>query len=320
MAIRITPSSSSLNTSNYLHGKEVFSTIKSSSLTPDFCSIDIPGTCLSHVPAFAYLSDEYDRYRNDIRSFIYVVPTGGTVTATLINNVTGTTYALNSSTYGDYFSTGTLKSGVWGFILRWYRVADVIGYGQFKVNIVIANSSATTVFDYTTPCFDLKPWRCDDVHGTVKISTWQSGYLQDGFDYRGIFWSEQVGTFKIKGHSSWPQELRWYGALRPTKPTYVNDTIQDSNRNEVQVQSQIVKNYTLTLDNIYECLTEPFLTDTFLSGEIYVSDYNTNAVSKYNMVRVNPLDITERANFPMTRNEFFRIDLEQFKKSTIKRY
>lgn len=320
MAIRISPTSTSLNTSGYLHGKDVIGTIRSGSITPDFCSKDIPGTCLSNIPAFAYLSDQYDRYRNDSRSFIYVVPTGGTLTAKLIDNTTGTEYAINSSTYGTYFSTGTLKSNVWGFILRWYNVANTLGYGVYKVNIVITNSTGTELTNYTTPCFDLKPYRCDDVHGTVKISTWQSGYLQDGFDYRGILWTDRVGQFVYKARGSWPQELRWYGRVTETAPTYVNDTIQDSNRNEIQVQSQLVKNYTLRLDHIYECLTQPFLTDSFLSGEIYISDYNTNAVSLYNQVRVNPLDITERTNFPMTRNEYFSIDLEQFRKATLKRH
>lgn len=321
MAIRVTPTVTSLNTAAHLHGKIQVSSVKSGSLAGTQCAKDIPGSCRSHVPAFAYLSDENDDYRNDIRSFIYEVPTGATIVGKLIDTLTSTEYTITDNTYGYFYNTGTIKANTWGFILRWFAVADTLGYGVYQFNVTITNSSATELTNYTSPCFDLKPWTCDDSHGTVKISTEQKGYIVDGFDYRGIsYFFETAGGLGQTNKTSWPQELRWYGKLTPVKPTYVNDTIQDSNRNEVQVQSQIIKNYSLRLDYIYECLSEPFLTDMFLSGEIYISDYNTNNVNLYDFVRVNPVDISARENFPMSKNEFFTIDLEQYQKSTLKRH
>lgn len=326
MAIRVALTSSSTNTSGYLHGKDEVSAIDTRTVAPEYCTKDLPGSCGLHVPAFAYLTDESDTYRNDFRSFIYEVPTGATITAKLIDTISGTEYTITDNTYGQLFATGTVKTNVWAFILKWYNVADNIGYSVFKFNVTITNSSATELTNYTTPCFNLQPYTCDDSHETVKITTWQKGYIVDGFDYRGLDYLLVLpssggspfltGVFK----DTWPQEFRWYGRFYPEKPTYVNDTIQDSNRNEIQVQSQIVENYVLRLDHIYGCLTEPFLKDQFLAGEIYVSDYNTNAVDKYDMVRVNPVDIAERTNFPMTKNEYFTINLEQFKKATLKRH
>ena len=324
MAIRVTPTSSSLNTSGYLHGVDTVKAIRSGVLGDTTCTLSLLGACQRDIPAFAYTADELDEYRNDFRSFIYQVPTGATVIATLTAispNGTETDYTITDDTYGNLFTTGTVKSGVWAFILRWYNVADTLGYGCYKFNVTIVNSAATELTNYTTPCFDLKPWSCEASHRTVKITTHQRGYIVNGFDYRGIQYGFTFsGGLGATQKTSWPQELRWYGRFYPTTPTYINETVQDSFRNEQQLQSQYVENYTLRLDHLYSELSSPFFRDSFLAGEIYISNYWYNDVEHYDHIRVNPKDITDRSARPLNRNQKFEIELEEFTKATLKRH
>lgn len=324
MAIRLNPAVSSLNTSNYLHGSAEIKAIRSGDISTSVCELNLLGSCKRDIPAFAYLLDENDDYRNDFRSFIYEIPTNATITATLIEiSPTGeeTSHTINDQTYGNYFATGTLKDDVWGFILRWYNVADTLGFGCYKVNILIQNASGTDLTNYTTPCFNLKPYDCVVAHRTVKITTYQKGYIVNGFDYRDInFYISTAGGLGQTNFTAWPQELRWYGRFWADTPTYINDTNQDSFRNEQQIQSQIIENYNLRLDHIYSEVAKPFFRDSFLAGEIYISDYWINPVELYDHVRVNPKDIADRSVRALNPNQKFTIQLEEFNKATVKRH
>ena len=232
MAIRVNPTSSSLNTSGYLHGVNEVKAIKIPGFGNTACTLSLLGACKRDIPAFAYLTDEDDDYRNDFRSFIYEVPNNATLTAKLIEvspNGTETEHTITDNTYGNLFAVNTLKDDVWGFILRWHDVADNLGFGCYKFNVTIVNAAMTELLNETTPCFNLKPWSCEAAHRTVKVTTHQRGYVVNGFDYRGIsFFISTAGGLGQTNFNAWPQELRWYGRFKKTTPTYVNEVNKDS--------------------------------------------------------------------------------------------
>jgi len=324
MPIDIFPTAPSLNTSNYLHGVDEIQAIRSGVIDDVACTLDLLGTCRRDIPAFGFLADEFDDYKNDFRSFIFEIPANSTIVAKLIQiSPVGveTEITIVDDTFGDLFATGTVLPNTWMFILRWFRVLDDLGGGCFRFNVVIENSSNNILTDFTTPCFKLRPWTCANAHRTVKITTEQRGYIVDGFDYRGIsFFIPLAGGIGQQNKTSFPQETRWYGRFSPTTPTYINDTNLDSFRNEQQIQSQIVENYELRFDDIYNTVADPFFRDEFLAGEIFVSDYWFNAWKRFDHVRVNPVDISDRRVEPLITTQNFTIELEDFRKATLKRH
>lgn len=329
--VRVFPAVSNPSTREWYHEIDVVEAIPFGIIGAEKCVLCLKG-CPKPIPAFAYLSNESDAFRNDFSSFILDVPVNATVTCTLIEiapDGTETNHVIVDNTYGTFLSTGLIRLNTWAFILRWFRVADVLGFGTYKVNIQIENSASTVIFDQTTPCYVLKPWTCENAHGTVRITTEQSGYIVNGFDYRGLEYLDVTNvpgspflaaTFK----TTWPQQLRWYGVMRETTPTLITDKISDSNYNEQQVQDQIVRNFFFRLNHIRTDLSFHFIMDNLLATEIVVQDYNINnnlpEQENFDGIRMNPIEIADRLTTPLNENEFFTVNLEEYNQGRIKRH
>ena len=321
MSIRLTPTSSSLNTLEFFSTVESFVTIAGGVQGVDDCSLCLAG-CTKDIPVFAYLADQEDEYKNDFSSFILDLPKGATVEATLIQLLpdgTEVSHVLNSNTYGQYFPTGTIRTKVWGFIVEWNKVADVLAFGWYKINIVVKNVALNVLSDTTTPCYRLKPYSCEAAHGTVRITTESRGYIENGFDYEDIDYTLILPSGKGVTKTSWPQQLRWYGKFLAVVPTLQTDNLIDGNRNTRQIQAQIFDNFTLRLEHVQPIVSTPFLRDQLLSNAIYVADYNINNPEKYTEKQVNPVDIASRTTTSLNKNEFFVINMEETNKATLKR-
>lgn len=299
--IKLTPTASLVGVQNYLHTVRTVQAIEKN-ITTNICDAGL--YCDMPIPAFAYLSDSSDTRANDFRTFILRPPTGSTVTATIINLKTGTEYTA-SNTYGSLFPTGSLAPNIWAFKLDWYKVADVVGFGKYKVNISIENGSGDVLFDKDSPCFDLKPYSCSAAFGTVRIETKQTGYIESGFDYSSI-------------PAGWSQQLRWYGKLKKTTPTTTADRIIDNNKNLLEVQTQVIDNYDLNLYFIHRDVSKDFLKDQLLSSPIKVQDYNEQKNNgSYRDVLLSYVDVPERTG---NNVEFLTIKLVEYKQNTVKRY
>lgn len=315
IGIRVNPTVSSLNTLEYFSTKQEYNTISSGILSASDCSLCLKG-CTKDIPVRAFLADPDDEYKNDFRSFIYYTPSFVTITANLIKvdqYGNETSYAF-SNTYGQLYSVGTLKANVWGFILDWYKVANVLGFGKYKTYIKMDLFGKRVFLEKTSPCYDLKPWDCNSTHRTMRLTTYQSGYIENGFDYRDM--TVEYKDTKLQG---WPQQFRWYGKLRAVIPTFIEDNIVDTRRNSRQIQAHIYNNYELRFYHIQMNLMKPFLKDQLLANQIYIDDYNINNQEVYKKVRVKPVDIFDRKTYNLNKNEHWGINFEDYNKSTLKR-
>lgn len=320
MAQRLTPAVSNARTKEYLSTVKTVSSVRAPKVVTGSCCSGL--NCTVDLPAFANLSDPTDDYSNDTLDFIYKVPKGGSVTATLIEIATDGTETNNtiSNTYGQLYSTGTVKSFVWAFQLSWYKVANTLGYGKFKVNITIDNVVSTEILNETSPCFILCPYSCDAAHDTVRITTEQKGYFEGGFDYTNLSYTDVVTSSFSQVKNTWKQQIRVWGKFHREGFNYEVDNIVTGTRGTLQVQSKTVKRYVLRIDYIETGISNKIIQDMLLAPEVYVDDYNVNNIEVYKNTRVSLTDINDPENFDNAKQEFLTFNLVDYKQDNVHRY
>ena len=323
MSIRLTPSASNSRTKQYLATKTTLQAIKRPIVVDQDCCFCFPN-CDWDLPAFAFLSDSTNTYKNDRTDFIVNVPLNGTVEATLIqldpdNNVLQSISIVND-TYGLLFPIGTIKSNVWGFILDWYKVADVESLGRWKLNLVVKNSAGLEMFNQDSACFHLRSYTCQMAHRTVKIKTEQSGYFEGGFDYTNINFTIEQPNGKVKVSNSWPQEIRLYGRFFREGRDFEIDNIVTKDRGQQLIQSKTVKRYLLKLDTIPTSISNRLVDDMLQAPEIYLNDYQINAIELYDNVRVTLTELPDPENFTQNINEFMDIRFAEWKQNNVHRF
>lgn len=315
--ITLSATGSNPRTSQYWHTKATVVASKSlSSLTGDCCYC----SCDTELPVFAYLTDGNDKYKNDISSFLIKVPTDSTVTATLTHQTTGTAYVLTDNTYGFYYGVGQLKDDVFGFIVQWYSVADAIGFGDYVMNLTVENSNGDEIMNRDYPRFRLMPYSCESAHNTVRIESWNSGYIEGGFDYRDIsiynpFSTADTATRKLP---YWIQQIRYYGRLEIVKLPTIIDNHWDNNRNLTQVQTQIQRGWNLRLDFMKSDVSNQVIYDNLLADFSLVSDYNADALEAYRDVKLSLESVDDPQPF-LNKSSIFNIKFVDYKQDLLKR-
>lgn len=316
MAIKLTPSTNIVSPLEQLHTKDTVPAVIGSvvaSASCCFCDCDL---CL---PAIADLSTN-DEFKNDFYSFIISAPTTSTVTGTLIKiaqDGSETEIVITDQTYGDFFALGSARADVWAFKLLWKNVATLQGFGRYRFNIKTVQT-AKVIFEMDTPCFELAPWSCEAEHETVRIEVSQKGYIEDGFDFRGL-------TFITPGPSEgvprteWIQQIRLYGMLNRTFVTET-DTIPDTDRRERQIQTRNYRNWNLKLNWMPGIITEFVVNEMMLANPILLSDFNQFNVEKYRNQETKFLSVEDPEKGLYDDNEFYNIKLEDYRKATIKRH
>ena len=312
MAIKLTPSVSNPAVIEYLHTKDQVTSIKGLLLSESLCCFCKCDVCL---PAVADLSDN-NIYKNDFYSFILSTPTNSTVTGTLIKiapDGTETSFVIIDDTYGTFYSLGTLRADVWAFKLDWRKVAITEGFGRYRFNITVENPFVREIFNEDTPCFELQPWSCETEHSTVRMETSQRGYIEDGFDFRGL--SIPPSTTEI----AWPQQIRLYGELSRTIATDT-DSVEDNQRQSRQIQTRNFRNWNLRLDWIPGKVSSFLIDEMLLSNPIKISDFNQFSVERYRDIETKYLDVEDPQKPDRDVYEFFNIKFEDYKKGKIKRH
>ena len=320
MSQRLTPISSSSRTKNYLATVKTVSSVKSPKVITGSCCSGL--NCVVDLPAFANLSDPTDNYSNDTLDFIYKVFKGATVTATLTKiatNGTETDYTI-SNTYGQLYSTGTVKSFVWAFQLSWYKVANTLGFGKYRINVSAVNVAATEILNDTSPCFILCPYSCDAAHDTVRITTEQKGYFEGGFDYTNLNYTDVVTSSFSQVKTTWKQQIRVWGKFHREGFNYEVDNIVTGTRGTLQVQAKTAKRYVLRIDYIETEISNKIIEDMLLSPEVYIDDYNVNNIEVYKNRRVSLTDINDPENFDNAKQEFLSFNLVDYTQDNVHRY
>jgi hypothetical protein len=322
MAQRVTPAVSTVRPHDHLHHKDTIQAIRKPKIEAG-CICGCYPNCDFALPVFADLSDDTNFYTNDKTDFLYQFQTLALVQASLIKmdadgNVLET-ITITDNTYGMYYSFGTLNPGMFGFIVEWFKVASLKGYGFYKINITATNFVPTEIFNQDSPTFRLLPYSCEDVHRTVKISTQQTGYFEGGFNYTGLDYELPLPTGTVKVNY-WPQEIRLFGYFKRVGWEYEVDNIVGSNREQIQVQSKTVRRYGLFLETIKTNVSNRVIEDMLQAGAVFISDYFVNAPEIYENVRVSLTDISDPTHINGNQNEFINFEFVDYQQNNVHRY
>jgi len=307
--ITLTPMVSNLATAEYLHTTKQFNIDRTFTLNADACCF---GYCEVPLPVFADLNNETDSRVNDFTKFILEVPTGSTVVCTLTDLNTDVDYVISDTTYGLFVDVGDIAARplVWCFIVNWFKVADLISFGDFKFNITIYDGTSAETFNKDTPCFYLQPYSCENAQGTIRIDTVQDGYVQDGFDYRSL-----TGLYNLLK----PQQLRVYGSI-DKRPITVTDYIANASSEDSHVQTGIYHEYDMNLHMISGSTYDNLVKGILLEGLLTINSYNAFDSSPIESLKCTYLEVTKEPKDPKTKQERITVKLQDYKKANRKRY
>jgi len=274
----------------------------------DFCYCDFE--CEYEEEVFASPGNE--DYKNDKSMFIseLVDPTG-TIQFKLYKGDETLLTTIIDNSLGEYTPLGgfpsfeltdhSLKSG---FIASWELIYNVYGIGQYYFEIVTTNFGREVVSK--TQKYYLSIFSEKSADKTFVIRTLQNGYINNGLDYTGLNW---VYQYRIPGKFK-------YGTPEFEKTTYLN-----SDRDEKQIQSQIIRTYEMSVDFIPSSLSKPLIEDNLLSNSIDVMSYNlwNQQDLIYNFVSVVLDGIEEVEDFERSQNANYIFTFSESSKNRIKR-
>lgn len=274
-------------------------------------NVSTSSTCKSYLlcsdcslPVFADLNDA-DTNINDFNSYIYRVGDTETVVATLTNEDTGFSAVIVDNTYGTFYPTDVLKDEVWGFILTWRQVAMTLGFGNYSFNVKIDNAQNRGDFEENY-CFKLMPFSCKASDGTVRLTMFKDGYIENGFDYRGLL-------------INWIDQIRLYGKLTLEEHITTVDNYVINPRRKQQIQTQIIDNFNLTLIGLRDNRARSIIKDDLFSNNIRIDDYNNNNVGDFVNLDVALLSIDSPIAAEINGTWIYQIKLEERDQSTVKR-
>lgn len=323
MSVRVTPDVPSLNTREYFATKKQVTAITANVVVGSECCFLYPN-CEWYLPAIADLTDT-DKSKNDIKDFIIQVSDNSTVVGTLIKiapDGTETNTIITDNTYGRFFALNSLKSNVWGFYLDWRLVASGLGFGRYKFNITVSNSTPTETYNNDSVCWQLMPYSCDNAHRTIRIETQQRGYFEGGFDYTGLTVAGTTtgGLTEVQQVDFWSQQIRLWGRFVREGRDLNIDNIVTEERGQEMVQTQTIKRYSLKLDTIQTSISNPLIDDMLLAPNVQISDYNINNIEIYRNERVTLTDLGDPIITPLSINEFYEIKFSEWKQNNIHRF
>lgn len=321
MSIRLTPAIPILNTREYFSTKLQVTAVKGNAILGSECCFLYPN-CDWFLPAIADLTDS-DDYKNDKKDFIIKVANNSTVVGTLIKiapDGTETPTTIVDNTLGILYVLGVLKSNVWGFKLSWRLVASVLGFGKYKFNITVENSSSNETFNEDSVCWQLIPYSCQNAHRTIRIDTLQSGYFEGAFDYTDLVVPADGGNKTVSVGTHWPQQIRLWGRFFRSEWQLNVDNLVTQQRGQEMIQTQTIRGFTLLLDTIQTKISDHLIEDMLLAPEVKISDYNINNIEVYKRERVSLTDIGEPVIHTQNINEFYDIKFVEWQQDNVHRF
>ncbi len=302
--IEISQSPSVLGVREWLAGEDAIEAVKQNlSELSDCKSYNL--TRCDCLPVLASLSVTNSEF-NDFSSYIYKIGGSETITATLTEQ-DGTVHTIVDNTYGDFYTTGTLKTSVWGFKLSWNKVANALGFGVYTFKVVIDNVAAVRNAFVDEFCYKLIPFSCDNADSTVRLTTYKNGYIENGFDYRDL----SIGD--------WVDQIRLYGIFKLDEHTETVDNLLLSNRDLHQIQTQIIDTYDLILRQINSSVSTSIIKDSLLANRMYVDDYNRDNVNDYKVKYISFVSIEKPTQAEINGTLYYNIKFTEFNQSTLKR-
>ena len=235
------------------------------------------GECCYQSPALASTTDN-DEFKNDIKGFIFkrnfssesidliLEKNGGAING-------GTDIPLTNNDFGTYNNFGSYSGypNYKGYDLEWQKVLILEGPGTYQLRIDSTFITGTQT-DYSI-VFKLEEYTQEKAKGTFFIKSIMNGYLENvDFDFTGLNFTDG---------------LRIRGFFGNRQPEYEQENIIYTNRESVQVRSELINTYTCQTMLIPSCITQQIIEFFNFADVLYFTDYNyNNHVKTYNQKSV----------------------------------
>ena len=230
----------------------------------EFCTCNF--FCDYTEKAFAYPEDENDTYRNDYKSFLISLKDDTSTYEFTLITPSGNVL-LTDNTFGELFDKGFNPDQPLqvGFRLDWFKVLPVYGEGIYQIQIKQTDfGNPVTVKSHK---YKLEKW--DEIRSdlTVKIEFTQKGKVLNGLDFTGLNWRNMLRVEGRFGNESYNYEI---------------NRLQDSNYEDLDVQTLKSNNYQLRTLLISSEIGDTITDNLLLTDEIQIS---VNDVFNYKQYR-----------------------------------
>lgn len=253
------------------------------------CRVNPIQPCIKPLVVFAgetYASN-MGTYENDCNSFLFDVQLyAGNPTASaqwvLQKDVSGTWVSqtsLNNTTYGYYwaFGSNSLNPTYNGIRLNWGKVYATYGRGYYRVRL--STNAAGLEACFATPSFWLRPFDCEDAHGTVKFQTYTTGQIGD-YSRPGKVNSLCGFSFIVgdaKTNSGWYDEARLPGFCGYEKITeYVEVQNEWQNGRIESVKNEAIQQWEFFAELLPKDYHDRLKIYMAMADVKQISDYNIN--------------------------------------------
>lgn len=248
-------------------------------------------------------------YENDVNSFLidvslYSANIASTAVAWSLQECSGentwTTIAtINDTTYGHYWALGsnTLNQTYSGIRLNWGKVYADFGRGIYRIKV---NTSTRTILGCLVSAeFDLKPYDCEDAHGTIKFETYTTGQIgalkRAGKVVSLCGFSFLVGDPKLQ--TGWYDSVRLKGFFGyETISEYIEVYNEWQNGKMEQAKNEAVQSFQLITGWFDKDLHDRFKIYGLMADYRAVSDYNINNSDR----NIRQLSVKPNSNYEPT--------------------
>ena len=212
---------------------------------------------------------------------------------------------LNNNNLGTYFPTfsGTASQQLQkGYLLDWYLVWSMHGYGKYTIKAqlnILGNQS-----EWESDVYNLMGFTEQAANRSVSIVSNQNGNIMSSvFDYTGL---------------EWHQQIRLKGVFNEVSESFEKNAYRTQNYKQKQIQDEIVENWELELDRLPRDVSEFLVKDRLLSNEFKISDYSLYNEKVHKLVNIYPESV-EKTRLQNTRNSNYLITFTSKFKNVIKR-
>ena len=268
----------------------------------DFCFCDFECDFTELVLADLSTTDDY---KNDRTSILIDLPDSSlTFTISLVNTSTGAVTPLIDPTYGTYYAVGSISGHPTkgGYLIEWNKVATLLGFGTYYITQVQTLFTGTVTGQSYN--YRLMPYTEITANRTVKIESVHNGCIQSGVDYTGM---------------NWYKSIRIPGKFGNKVPRMEVDNYVSTNRKVLQIQDQIVNEYTLFTRRVPMAVLNPLVQDRILANSIFVTDYNLDNPEDIRQKEVVALEVIDTIYNGGSRKAKYNIKFEEKLQNIIKR-
>ncbi len=236
----------------------------------EFCTCNF--FCSYVEKVFADPTDESNKYKNDYKSFLLNLKDPTSTFEIILTTPQGEEIILNDNTFGVFYDKGFNSSQPLqaGFKLEWVKVLFTKGEGDYKIKVTQTDFNNT--IEVESHVFKLQKWNEIKADLTVKLEWNQKGKILNGQDYTGLLWSNM---------------LRIEGKFGNHKPQYEINRLQDSNYQDLDIQTSKYNNYQLKTDLLPSEVGNVLTDNLVLTDEIFISVNDVFSYEQYRRLEVS---------------------------------